>query len=92
MEAGRSSVVQRPLMVQWVIGSISSAGRIELFHNWFSSSTQLVIKGRGMYYHVCDGAYKGSLAASRKEQHVKSRSRGFSLAIRVAIHHLSHAI
>ena len=49
---GRSSDVQRPLLVLWVDGSILVDGLIELFsfksvlHNWCN-------KGSGMYYPVC---------------------------------------
>ena len=47
-----SSIVERPLMVRWVVGSIPFGGPIELFfsfhpfHNWCN-------KGHGMAFHVC---------------------------------------
>ena len=51
--AGRSSEVERSLMVRWVVGSIlhgvdplSYFSFQPVFHNWFN-------KGRGMCYPVC---------------------------------------
>ena len=49
-------MVERPLMVQWVVGSIPHGGLIELF--LFSASVQrLVNKGRGMLSCLWDDAY-----------------------------------
>ena len=45
-----SSVVERLIMVQWVIRSIPHGGPIELFP---ASAPQLVNKGYGMCYLVC---------------------------------------
>ena len=59
--AGRSSEVERSLMVQWVIGSIlhgvdplSYFSFQPVLHDWCN-------KGRGLW----DGAYKISLAANQ---------------------------
>ena len=63
-EARCSSVVERLIIVQWVIGLILYGGLIKLFqpvlHNW-------CIKGRGMCCPVWDDAYKRTLAANQKE-------------------------
>ena len=65
--AGRSSEVERSLMVRWVVGSIlhgvdplSYFSFQPVLHDWYN-------KGRGMCYPVWDGAYKRTLAANRKE-------------------------
>ena len=61
--AGRSSEVERSLMVRCVIGSIlHGVDPLSYF------SFQPVLHCRGMCYPVCgDGAYKRTLAANRKE-------------------------
>ena len=46
------SVVEHPLLVQWVVGSIIPGGPIELFPV-STSVPQLVNKGHGMCYPVC---------------------------------------
>ena len=46
---GRSSVVDRPLNVRWVVGSIPLGAQIKLFVV-LASAPQLVKKGDGMYY------------------------------------------
>ena len=64
--AGRSSEVERSLMVRWVVGSIlhgvdplSYFSFQPVLHDWCN-------KGRGMCYPVC-GMCKRTLAANRKE-------------------------
>ena len=61
--AGRSSEVERSLMVRWVVGSIlhrvdplSYLSFQPVLHDWCN-------KGRGMCYPVC--AYKRTLAVNR---------------------------
>ena len=63
--AGRSSEVERSLMVQWVVGLIlhgvdplSYFSFQPMFHDWCN-------KGRGMCYPVWDGAYKRTLDVNR---------------------------
>ena len=63
--AGRSSEVERSLMVRWVVGSIlygvdplSYVSFQPVLHDWCN-------KGRGMCYPVWDGAYKRTLAVNR---------------------------
>ena len=64
--AGRSSEVERSLMVQWFVGSIlhgvdplSYFSFQPVLHDWCN-------KGRGMFYPVCgDNAYKRTLAVNR---------------------------
>ena len=63
--AGRSSEVERSLMVRWVVGSIlhrvdplSYFSFQPVLHDWCN-------KGRGMCYPVWDGAYKRTLAVNR---------------------------
>ena len=63
--AGRSSEVERSLMVRWVVGSIlhgvdplSYFSFQPVLHDWCN-------KGRGMCYSVWDGAYKRTLAVNR---------------------------
>ena len=63
--AGRSSEVERSLMVQWVVGSIlhgvdplSYFSFQPVLHNWCN-------KGRGMLSCLWDGAYKRTLAVNR---------------------------
>ena len=68
--AGRSSEVERSLMVRWVVGSIlhgveplSYFSFQPVLHDWCN-------KGRGTRYvlsYLWDGAYKRTLAANRKE-------------------------
>ena len=62
--AGRSSEVERSLMVRWVIGSIlhgvdplSYFSFQPVLHDWCN-------KGCGMCYPVWDGAYKRTLAVN----------------------------
>ena len=61
-----SSMVEHPLMVQWIIGSIPYGGPIELF--LVPASAPWLDKQRVWYVLSClwDDAYKRSLAANRK--------------------------
>ena len=63
--AGRSSEVERSLMVRWVVRSIlhgvnplSYFSFQPVLHDWCN-------KGLGMCYPVWDGAYKRTLAVNR---------------------------
>ena len=63
--SGRSSEVERSLMVRWVVGSILyGVDQLSYFlfqpvlHDWCN-------KGCGMCYPVWDGAYKRTLAVNR---------------------------
>ena len=62
LEARCSSVGERPLVVQWVLGSCHFSFQ-PLLHDWYN-------KGRGMCYPDCDDAYKRCHAASRRVAHV----------------------
>ena len=62
---GRSSEVERSLMVRWVVGSIlhgvdplSYFSFQPVLYDWGN-------KGRGMCYPLWDGAYKRTLAVNR---------------------------
>ena len=56
--AGRSSEVERSLIVRWVVGSILHGVDPLSYFDWCN-------KGRGMCYPVWDGAYKRTLAVNR---------------------------
>ena len=65
--AGRSSEVERSLMVRWIVGSILHGGSTELF--LIPASAPRLVQQRPCYVLSClwDGAYKRTLAANRKE-------------------------
>ena len=66
--AGRSSEVERSLMVRWIVRSIlHGADLIELF--LVPASAPRLVQQRPWYVLPClwDGAYKRTLAANRKE-------------------------
>ena len=54
-------------MVRWVVESILHDGPIQLFP--FPASAPQLVQQRMWYelYYLCDGAYKRTLAANRKE-------------------------
>ena len=81
--AGRSSEVERSLMVRWVVGSILH-GVDPL--SYFSFQPVLRInKGRGMYYPVCGMVHI-------KEPLLLIDKRVSFLTIRMVLNHMSDAI
>ena len=65
--AGRSSEVERSLMVRWVVRSILDGVDPLSYFSFQPVLHDLCNKGRGMCYPVWDGAYKRTLAVNRKE-------------------------
>ena len=61
-----SSVVEHPVIVRWVVGSILYGGSNELFP--VPSSDQRLVQQRSWYVSssLWDGAYKRALDANRK--------------------------
>ena len=62
-----SSVVERPLMVRWFVGSIHHGEPIQLF--LVSASAPWLMQERLWYLlsYLCDDACKRTLVANRKE-------------------------
>ena len=63
--AGRSSEVERSLMVRWVVGSILHGVDPLSYFSFQPVLLDWCNKGRGMCYPVWDGAYKRTLAVNR---------------------------
>ena len=86
--AGRSSEIERSLMVRWVVGSIlhrvdplSYFSFQPVLHDWCN-------KGHGMCYPVCGMVHiKEPLLLIDK-----SSGSGFPLTIRMVLNHMSDAI
>ena len=91
-ERGRSSEVERSLMVRWVVGSIlhgvdplSYFSFQPVLHDWCN-------KGRGMCYPVCEIVHiKEPLLLIDKSRLCGGRRVSF-LTIRMVLNHMSDAI
>ena len=90
--AGRSSEVERSLMVRWVVGSIlhgvdplSYFSFQPVLHDWCN-------KGRGMYYPVCGIVHIKEPLLLIDKSSLCGGSRFSFLTIRMVLNHMSDAI